>query len=1051
MRLMRLDKPAPATECPTGTAAEESSPPPGLCPSVPNSTAVQAPLVQSPPPGLLQRLEAAAAEGLSANTTRFLRFLGHQDGEVMELQALGVPGKYASTNHFTHARTVAGALAALEQAEQRMAMGVYVLFNAVDPAVSTRAASGAWHVARRGESTTDRDVRGRRALYIDVDAERVSGTSATDEELQHAFARAADILGWLEGRVPAGAIGIGHSGNGASVFLSLASLPERPELALSIKAFLAGLSHRFSDARAKVDRSVCDAKRLCPAFGTTKRKGAPGLAERPHRRTGFVCEESVERLDEAALGALVQALRVELDEDGRALMDRELGVARATPVAPSSRGSAWQLPPTASPFATANAHPIAEVIAWLGLEGDDGRVRCPGCGESDKGVAVVGNGLKCQHDRCAGKGVRAGFRSVVDLVMEARGVDAKQALALLSERFGLPGLRGSGESQRPLGGGAPLGGEVPSAEAVVKQLQPAGGGASPSTKDASAAGTRGKGADGRLRIDLTSLEEYEVNELVSRELRQLDNVYHRMGRLVEVHEASVRKAGEMESDTQLEIRDLSEAVLRDFITRVCAFETKRPGGKTGEPVTVKAPPPTWCIRAVAQRGRWPSVRQLQQVTEVPLLLPDGSLVETPGYDSVTASLYRPSFELPKVAEHPTQEEVRAAADQLLELVCDFPFVEPVHRSAWLAALLTPIARWAFRGQSPLFFADANQSGSGKGLLLKVIGWLMLGKEIEVVSQTDDESEERKRITSKLLGGSRLVQIDNIVRPFGSAPLDALLTTGVWAERLLGTNDSPALESHITWYASANNAGFLRDDTRRRTCMVRVSTSEERPEERTGFRIPELQLHIREHRAELFAAALTVLRGWLRAGLKARELEGWGGAWGSFDDWDRVVRGAVVYAGLEDPIGAKATVTDSEATSGGLADLVGGLEATLVALGETEVAAGRLVETLAADDADWRRPGPPSRRRHGRLREGLIALAPHLRERLPSGAQVGRVLAKVKDRPVRVGTELKRLVARVLCGERLWRVETIPPRGTQRSVAAPVTELDEREDVAPRWN
>jgi hypothetical protein len=160
---------------------------------------------------------------------------------------------------------------------------------------------------------------------------------------------------------------------------------------------------------------------------------------------------------------------------------------------------------------------------------------------------------------------------------------------------------------------------------------------------------------------------------------------------------------------------------------------------------------------------------------------------------------------------------------------------------------------------------------------------------------------------------------------------------------------------------------------------------------------------------------------------------------------------VVYAGLEDPIGAKATVTDSEATSGGLADLVGGLEATLVALGETEVAAGRLVETLAADDADWRRPGPPSRRRHGRLREGLIALAPHLRERLPSGAQVGRVLAKVKDRPVRVGTELKRLVARVLCGERLWRVETIPPRGTQRSVAAPVTELDEREDVAPRWN
>lgn len=40
----------------------------------------------------------------------------------------------------------------------------------------------------------------------------------------------------------------------------------------------------------------------------------------------------------------------------------------------------------------------------------DGHVRCPGCGEADKGVAIVGNGLKCQHARCAGKGVRAGSR-----------------------------------------------------------------------------------------------------------------------------------------------------------------------------------------------------------------------------------------------------------------------------------------------------------------------------------------------------------------------------------------------------------------------------------------------------------------------------------------------------------------------------------------------------------------------------------------------------------------------------------------------------------------
>jgi hypothetical protein len=135
---------------------------------------------------LRERLDSAADEGLSQNIARFLRFLGHQDGDMIELQTLGVPNKYAPTNHFTHVKTVEKAVDALEYADEREPTGSYAIFNAVDPAVATRAASGSWHVAKRRESTTDRDVRVRRALYIDVDAERTSGTSATDEELGHA-------------------------------------------------------------------------------------------------------------------------------------------------------------------------------------------------------------------------------------------------------------------------------------------------------------------------------------------------------------------------------------------------------------------------------------------------------------------------------------------------------------------------------------------------------------------------------------------------------------------------------------------------------------------------------------------------------------------------------------------------------------------------------------------------------------------------------------------------------------------------------------------------
>jgi hypothetical protein len=59
---------------------------------------------------LRERLDSAAADNLSANIARFLRFLGHEDGDVIELQTLGVPNKYAPTNHFTHVRSVEKAI-----------------------------------------------------------------------------------------------------------------------------------------------------------------------------------------------------------------------------------------------------------------------------------------------------------------------------------------------------------------------------------------------------------------------------------------------------------------------------------------------------------------------------------------------------------------------------------------------------------------------------------------------------------------------------------------------------------------------------------------------------------------------------------------------------------------------------------------------------------------------------------------------------------------------------------------------------------------------------
>lgn len=957
---------------------------------------------------LRERLDETASEELSSNVERWFRFLALGPEDFLELQALGIPTRHSSISKYTHVATVDDMVIALEAAERVNPVGLYCIFNELDPAVAARAKAGSWHLARKGESTSDRDVLARRALYIDVDAERVSGTSATEEELARAVGKSTDVLSWLTEHIPVEAIGMGHSGNGVSLFVALASLTETPELARLTRALLAGLDHRFSDKGAKVDRSVCDAKRLCPAFGTTKRKGASGLAERPHRRTGFWCAPGVTRLELPSLQLLATTLRSELDVEGQQLMDREQGVSKRVVVRSPARQTPpdkWKLPP--SRFDRANAVPIADVAQWLGLAEPGGQVRCPGCGESDHGVALVGNGLKCHHARCAGKGVKAGFRTVVDVVAEVRAVAPREAAHLILEHFGQPV---DGEP-------TPV-----AAELSDDQMVPAG---APRL--------------GRQEISLSELEEFEVNDLVAFALGQLDDLYQRMGRIVRVQEGRTQAPGEVEATERAEIRTVSEALLRDRISRACVFYSLKLDRETGELKREPAHPPHWCVSAVAQRGEWSTVRHLQLVTDVPLLLGDGQVLTEPGYHAGTASLYRPAFTLPPLAELPTQEQAAVAASLLLSLIEEFPLERAEHRSAWLAALLTPIARWAFRDQCPLFLMDANQAGSGKGLLLKVIGWIVLGREMDVILQTEDEDEERKRITAKLLGGARMVQIDNVTKPFGSAPLDALLTTGIWAERLLGTNEAPALDSCAIWYGSGNNIGFRRDDTRRRTCMMRLLTEQERPEERTGFKIPDLHSHVKEHRAKLYAAALTVLRAWLCSGLSVDALDGWGGAWGSFGDWDRVVRGAIVYAGLVDPIAAKATSQDSEASSGGLSELLGGLEDALRACGLTEATTGRLCEYLGTGD-DWSglvRSGRP----RSRLANGLGALSPKLLERVPTAHQLGRALSQVKDRPIRVGDTVKRLATRTLRGERLWRVESVGG-----GAAAAPSDIDPFDDV-----
>ncbi len=403
----------------------------------------------------------------------------------------------------------------------------------------------------------------------------------------------------------------------------------------------------------------------------------------------------------------------------------------------------------------------------------------------------------------------------------------------------------------------------------------------------------GRGAtDGRPAITITT-DEHLVNDEAVTALARDPALYQRAGLLVRIVRDTSPAAKGLRRPLSPRIEPLPAPLLREPLAANARWVSLR---ETKEGVAeIPARPPAWCVAAVHARADWPGVRHLESVVDYPVLRPDGSILDRPGYDAETGLLLEPPGPLPEVPGLPTRDDARAARDALLEVVDDFPFERPVHRAAWLAGLLTPLARFAFAGPAPLFLVDANVRGAGKGLLLDSVSRVVTGERFTIAAYTADEDELRKRITSLALAGDRLVLFDNLEGRFGNAVLDAALTGTAWKDRILGVNRMAEAPLYMTWYATGNNVAVAAD-TARRICHCRLESPEERPEERSEFRHPDLLAWVGTNRGRLLAAALTVLRAYCAAGRPDLGLP----AWGSFEGWSRLVRPAVVWVGLPDP-------------------------------------------------------------------------------------------------------------------------------------------------------
>jgi hypothetical protein len=398
---------------------------------------------------------------------------------------------------------------------------------------------------------------------------------------------------------------------------------------------------------------------------------------------------------------------------------------------------------------------------------------------------------------------------------------------------------------------------------------------------------RAKERDGRVKIVVTT-DEHVVNAKVVRALVGARNLYQRGNLLVRVVRDRAAPKG-IKRPALPRIEPLPKPMLREYMSRCARFVEQTENGQC------PAHPPNWTIAAVHARGDWPGLPRLEAVVDYPVLRADGSLALTPGYDTETGLLLTFPADRFVVPDTPSRAQALAARDELLEVVEDFPFAAEAHKAAWLAALLTPLARFAYSGPSPLFLANANVAGAGKGLLLDCIAKIVTGQRYAVTTYTNKEEELRKRITSLVLAGERLVLFDNLTGRFGNGTLDAALTAETWSDRLLGGNRIVRGPMNMVFYGTGNNVAVL-GDTVRRVCHILLQSLLEKPELRQGFRHPHLLSWVARNRPRLLAAALTILRGYFVAGCPEMNLK----AWGSFEGWSAVVRSAVVWAEMPDP-------------------------------------------------------------------------------------------------------------------------------------------------------
>lgn len=445
---------------------------------------------------------------------------------------------------------------------------------------------------------------------------------------------------------------------------------------------------------------------------------------------------------------------------------------------------------------------------------------------------------------------------------------------------------------------------------------------------------------------------------------------------------------------------LTIAHMRERFTRAIDFQ--RFDKRSDEWVSID------CPRQIAEmyfdrEGEW-HLPVLSRTIHAPTIRSDGSVLAEPGYDERTGLLFDPQGAVfPALPDAPSREDALAALADLKQLIGTFPFVDEASRAAALSAIFTAVVR-ATLLTAPLHAFTAPVAGSGKSMLVDIASMIAMGRETAVLAQGKTEEEFEKRLGAAFIAGDSTISIDNCEQPLGGEFLCQVLTQHLAKVRLLGKSKNIEVPTNTALFATGNNLRLVGDVTRR-AILCSLDPQEERPELRE-FDVRPVE-EARKHRGRYVTAVLTVLRAYHLAGRPFQRAP-----LGSFEEWSRLVRDALIWAGEADPCETMERARDEDPQLEKLRSVLHNWKETI---GDRRMSAADLIQ--AAGYAGFNAFDSEG----ASLREALLAVAGN--GQTIDVRRLGIWLSRNKDRIV----DGKKIVyAGLLTGSSQWQLVTVKP-------------------------